>query len=94
MNAADVVFHVVHSTEHSFATFPFARNTWGVLRFVTVAILFTREARLCGLGAALQVAEECKKESNTFQNLLIPFWTNGQVHIWNDGRPDQAELDA
>jgi len=22
---------------------------------------------------------QCKKESNTFQNLLIPFWTIGQV---------------
>ncbi len=58
MNAADVVFHVVHSTEHSFATFPFARDTWGVLRFVTVAILFTREARLRGLEAVLEAAEE------------------------------------
>jgi hypothetical protein len=58
MNATDVVFHVVHSTEHSFATFPFARDTWDVLRFVTIAILFTREARLCDLGAALEAAEE------------------------------------
>lgn len=58
MNAANVVFHVVHSTEHSFATFPFARDTWVVLRFVTVAILFSREARLRGLGAAREAAEE------------------------------------
>ena len=56
MNAADMISHVVHSSEHSFATFPFARDTWAVLRFVTGAILISGEGTLFVLRAALEAA--------------------------------------
>jgi hypothetical protein len=58
VNAANVVFHVVHTTKDPFAAFMSARDARIMTRLMTIAVLLGREASFLRLRAILIAAEE------------------------------------